>query len=97
MQNKSKKTQLCRAYLHLQRRRLWLWPAAACAALVAAGAPALMAQQESPTVPSASAPPSMAQQQQMRRDFAAAQACPRGHAVQWLDATTMTCLREVAP
>lgn len=32
-----------------------------------------------------------------RRAIAAAQACPPGHAVLWIDPTTMTCAKEIKP
>lgn len=35
--------------------------------------------------------------QELRRDAAAAQACPKGYAVHWVGARQMECLREVAP
>lgn len=35
--------------------------------------------------------------QELRRDAAAAQACPKGHAVHWVGGRQMECLREVAP
>lgn len=34
---------------------------------------------------------------ELRRDLAAAQACPQGHAVQWLDEQTMACRKEIGP
>lgn len=40
----------------------------------------------------------VAAQQEMRRELIAARhACPPGHAVQWLSATEMQCLREIDP
>ena len=33
--------------------------------------------------------------QELRRDAAAAKACPKGYAVQWLDEQTMACRRVV--
>lgn len=34
---------------------------------------------------------------ELRRDAAAAQACPKGHTVHWVGARQMECLREVQP
>ena len=35
--------------------------------------------------------------QELRIQAAAAQACPKGHAVQWLDGGRMECFKEIAP
>lgn len=35
--------------------------------------------------------------QELRRDLAAQQACPPGHAVLWIDPTAMECRKEIKP
>jgi len=35
--------------------------------------------------------------QELRRDLAAAKACPLGHGVHWVNDTEMQCLREIKP
>lgn len=35
--------------------------------------------------------------QELRRDLAAAKACPPGHAVLWIDPTTTECFKEINP
>lgn len=35
--------------------------------------------------------------QELRRDLAAQQACPPGHAVLWIDPTTTECFKEIKP